>query len=96
MVTRNFPFADIAALTSGNRGPAHTADVSARSDTATEISRLSGFTTISLLHRDVATEFTRPMVEFEKILVQNALSARLVVSVSLVRFRLRLPGAGQT
>src|SRR5882724_11255582 len=62
MATRNFPFADVAAPTAGNRGPAHAADVSARSDTATEVSRLSGFTAISLLHRDVAANFTRSIV----------------------------------
>src|ERR1700719_194820 len=71
MATRNFPFADVAAPTAGNRGPAHTADVSARSDTPTEVSRLSGFTTMSLLHREVAAKFTRPIVGFEKIIVEK-------------------------
>src|ERR1700730_826142 len=71
MATRNFPFADVAAPTAGNRGPAHTADASGRSDTATEVSRLSDFTTISLLHRDVAAKFTCAIVGFEKIIVEK-------------------------
>src|SRR5258708_37683419 len=60
--TRNFTITDVESPTAGNRGPAHTADVSARSDPATEVSRLSGFTAISLLHRDVAAKFTRSIV----------------------------------
>lgn len=64
MATRNFPFADIAALTSGNRGSAHTADVSVKSETATKPSRLSDFTRIPLFHRGVAAKFM-PIVGFE-------------------------------
>src|SRR5258706_13128563 len=89
MATRNFPFADVAALTAGNRGPAHSADVSARSDTATEVTRLSGFTTISLLHRDVAVKFTRPISGFRKIIVEKSplSSHRRLLAIPLLRCR---------
>src|SRR5258707_13668908 len=86
MATRNFPSADVAAPTAGNRGPAHTADVSARSDTATEVNRVSCFTAISLLHRDVAAKFTHLIVGFEKIIVEKSLlnSQRRILAIPFV------------